>query len=79
MNYNTELFRRTKYASWCIRLSNDEAGNKCDVYAFHLVCTSLKTDDSRWSWFIGENCVCFNCDVKVPDYIQTLIRLYVGS
>ncbi len=78
MNYDTELFRRTKYASWSIRLSDYEDGDKPDVYAFHNECKSPRADASPWSWFMGENCVCFNCAVNVPDYIQTLVRLYIG-
>ena len=80
MENDRELFRRTKYASWTVRSSDDGDGSENDVYAYHRVCkcNNERTEPSPWSWFIGEQNGCFNCDVKVPEYIQALIRLYVG-
>ncbi len=80
MTDDTELFRRTKRASWSIRVTGDQGDTGDDVYAYHHTCKSTKTSDpSPWSWFRGEGANCFNCDAKVPDYIQALIRLYAGK
>ena len=79
MSVDTELFRRTKRASWSLRLSDNEETAE-EVYAYHHTCKSTKTSDpSPWSWLREEVPDCFNCDAKVPEYIQALIRLYVGK
>ena len=78
---DTELFRRTKYASWSIGRTQygDVMNHDDETYAHHNGCkVRNENDSSRWSWFIGEDDGCYNCHAKVPDYIQALVRLNEG-
>ncbi len=79
MSVDKELFRRTKDASWSImvyRYGDGFAGAET-VYGHHHGCFKGTTKAAQ-SWFIGDDGWCYNCKVKVPDYIQALIRLYEG-
>ena len=73
-----ELFRRTKRASWSINICHFGDGDS-QMYATHHGCTETYVSRDIWSWLNGEGNQCYNCDTKVPNYIQALIKLYEGQ
>ncbi len=83
---DTELYRRTKYAAWSIRAGSGEIQNKDTVYARHYKCNSTKNPAaSKYSWFVDDEgnengkAMCYLCCCPVPEYIQALLRLYIGA
>ena len=79
-----EVFRRTKYASWSVRshtalpIHTYAYHNRCKLGRFYRgyarLCTWRISDVST---DMGYN-VCRSCYITVPDYIQSLVRLYEG-
>ena len=82
-----EVYRRTKYARWSVRVWKPK-NSPPEAYGCHHRCPRYN-DESReytesWSWFVEDSFdddkpECYGCSVKVPDYIQTIVRLYEGE
>ncbi len=78
-----KIFTRTKYAQWAVMRTLIETGDvDNEVYAAHLRCSLVDKDAfaaNRWSWFVGDaRPECYGCGTSVPEYIQALVRLYLG-
>ena len=84
---DVELFRRTKHAVWSIRNSNlDHVTNINSVYAKHYGCNDdHNSETSQYAWFADDDlstrdrAECYQCACPVPEYIQALLRLYIGE
>ncbi len=77
MNTDKQLFRRTKFASWSVRISSYGIDDTYAVYGHHHRCPYTEKIKASWSWFLEDPAECYNCKTKVPDYIQALVRLYL--
>ena len=77
-----KVFTRTKYARWAVMKTNIETGDvDNDVYAAHLRCGTVNYTfaANKWSWFANDSIPeCYGCGARVPEYIQALVRLYLG-
>ena len=79
-----KIFTRTKYARWAVMRTLIEIGDvDNEVYAAHLRCGTLNRNDAfaanKWSWFANDAIPeCYGCGTRVPEYIQALVRLYLG-
>ena len=76
-----KIFMRTKYARWAV-MYTEQTDVENEVYAAHLRCGVLDRDTFpavKWSWFAGDAIPeCYGCGCAVPEYIQALVRLYLG-
>ena len=83
-----EVFKRTKYASWSVRVNTALSES---VYAYHNRCkhaSSIRREAHGYSrlcsWFASDSLsdmgygICHSCYMTVPDYIQSLVRLHEG-
>ena len=78
------VFKRTQRAAWSVRFNSTSS---VGAYAYHDRCRHAPFNGGfirLCSWFISDTPsemgynLCHSCYMTVPDYIQTVVRLYEG-